>query len=298
MVIFGAGLAGLLAGCVFPTALIHEAAPPNTSTHRALLRFRSRAVGDVIGIEFRPVCVRKGIWFQNAYHPPSIQLANWYSHKVTGTLLDRSIWDVSSVERFIAPETLIEQLIERCAQRIQWNAPLTALPLDPNAAPYISTIPMNTMMTMLPLDPSTPAFHYQPIAVKRWRLKRSDVFQTIYTPDPTTSLYRVSITGSLVIAEYMGTPDSYDFWRAFGLYAEDASALEETRQRYGKIAPIEDGWRRNFVFALTTNYGLYSLGRFATWRNILLDDIVKDITVIKRLMTGSAYARLRHSVPQ
>jgi hypothetical protein len=36
------------------------------------------------------------------------------------------------------------------------------------------------------------------------------------------------------------------------------------------------------------------IGRFATWRNILLDDVVDDIAVIKRLMRhGGAYDHAR-----
>ena len=292
MKIFGAGLAGLLAGCVFQTADIFEAAPPHASQHKALLRFRSRAVGDTVGIDFRPVMVRKGLWYQGAFHQPTIQFANWYSRKATGTIMDRSIWDLSSVERYIAPENLIEQLVERCGQRIHYNTPLTQMPHH-DGGPYISTIPMSLMVQIaLPTIDSRLAdlsFKYAPIAVKRWRLKSSDVFQTVYIPDPCTTLYRVSITKDLVIAEYMGEADHYDFWKAFGLHEDDAEPLEVTKQRFGKIAPIEEGWRKKFMFDLTTTYNIYSLGRFATWRNILLDDVIKDIAVIKRLMAGSAY---------
>lgn len=292
MVIYGAGLAGLLAGCIFQTASIIEAAPPNTASHRALLRFRSRAVGDAIGIEFRPVCVRKGLWYQGSFHAPTIQLANWYSKKATGQLLDRSVWDLSSVERYIAPEDLIEQLIERCAKRITWNTPLTQLPA-PMDGPFISTIPMNLMVEMMRaavLPPTyPPVFSYQPIVVKRWRVPKADVYQTIYIPDPSTTLYRVSITKDLLIAEYMVQADDYNFWRAFGLIEADATPLTETRQRFGKIAPIDDGWRKHFMYQLSTQRRIYSLGRFATWRNILLDDVIKDISVIKRMMGASLY---------
>lgn len=31
-------------------------------------------------------------------------------------------------------------------------------------------------------------------------------------------------------------------------------------------------------------YGIYSLGRFATWRQILMDDVVKDVKVIEQLI--------------
>jgi len=36
-------------------------------------------------------------------------------------------------------------------------------------------------------------------------------------------------------------------------------------------------------------YNVYSLGRYATWRNILLDDVYHDINVIKQLMDSDGY---------
>jgi hypothetical protein len=145
-------------------------------------------------------------------------------------------------------------------------------------------LPNINSLTMPP-----PVFTYQPIVVKRWRILDADVFQTIYIPDPHTNLYRVSITKDLVIAEYMHKADDYDFWRAFGMYASDATPLDQTHQRFGKIAPINDHWRKKFMFDLTTEHNIFSLGRFATWRNILLDDVVKDLNVIKRMMGASLY---------
>jgi hypothetical protein len=66
--------------------------------------------------------------------------------------------------------------------------------------------------------------------------------------------------------------------------------LESIDQKYGKIASIDDAVRKQLLFALTHNHTIYSLGRFATWRNILLDDVVNDIAAIKRLLkTNSAY---------
>jgi hypothetical protein len=38
---------------------------------------------------------------------------------------------------------------------------------------------------------------------------------------------------------------------------------------------------------LTEEHNIYSLGRFATWRQLLLDDLVKDIGVIEKLIDGN-----------
>lgn len=303
MKILGAGLAGLIAANLFPMATVQEAAAENQINHRALLRFRSSAVGDALGIEFRRVRVHKGIWWQGKFVPPSIQMANLYSQKVIGQLRDRSIWNLESVDRFVAPEDFIEQLIDRCWPRIYWSAPADHTLFEPDRRePVLSTIPMSVMMDLLHTagheSPSypTPHFTHEPITVQRWRLPGSDVFQTVYFPDPFHSLYRASITGDLLIAEHVGVapaPSLEEVLRPFGLTSHLVEPVGESAQRFGKISPIDDAWRKQFMFNLTHEHGIYSLGRFATWRNILLDDVLKDISVVKKLMSSAAYDRKR-----
>lgn len=53
MIILGAGLSGLIAGCMFPLAKIIESSKKEdyfSNSHKALLRFRTSAVGDALGI--------------------------------------------------------------------------------------------------------------------------------------------------------------------------------------------------------------------------------------------------------
>ena len=291
MIILGAGLAGLLAGTQFQTATLLEQQPESTVTHKAVLRFRSAAVGEAVGVDFKQVTVRKGIWAGGQFRAPTIQLANWYAMKVTGKLLDRSIWNLESVDRFIAPEDFIYQLYDRCRGRIEWNTTVTSLP----PGPVISTLPMSVMATLVP-DPQAPPFRYERIIVHRWRLADAAIYQTVYFPEPDTTLYRVSITGDLVIAEYIGQKDAFDFWPAFGLADVPVQIIDATQQRFGKITPIDDRWRKGYMFRLTAQHQVYSLGRFATWRNILLDDVLHDLTVIKRLLQSGLYdhARVTH----
>ena len=305
MKIYGAGIAGLLAGCQFQQARIYEAAPENTQQHKAVLRFRSSAVGDAVGIDFRKVKVHKGLWLDGKAVAPSIQLANWYSRKVIGKLADRSIWNLAPAERFIAPEDFIGQLIDRCHGRIEWNRPITAADIEQEKEPIVSTLPMNIMVKLIQqLDPtgapSAPPepFEYAPITVRRWRVPGADVFQSIYFPSLGTNLYRASITGDLLIAEYAGTADDSEdeMFEAFGLVEDDCVPIEKVSQRYGKIAPIDEAWRKRFIFQLTHSYEIFSLGRFATWRNLLLDDVIKDVSVVKKLINTSSYERMRANV--
>ena len=51
---------------------------------------------------------------------------------------------------------------------------------------------------------------------------------------------------------------------------------------------MDEKIRKSFIVRATKDFGIYSLGRFATWRpGLLLDDCVKDIRVITRLIDGS-----------
>lgn len=306
MEIYGAGIAGLIAGCMFQTATIFEAGSEGQAQHKAVLRFRTSAVGDAVGIEFRKVRVHKGLWLDGEFVGPSIQVANWYSKKVIGRLADRSIWNLDPVDRFIAPEDFIAQLADRCRGRIVWDHPVTAqqIAFSQIGTPVITTLPMSAMFNLISeADPDltymdslpVPSFSYAPIVVRRWRIPNADVFQTVYFPSTDTSLYRVSITGDLLIAEYVEKEDDYYFWDALGIAPADVESIETTKQRFGKIAKIDELWRKRFIFELSHRYGIFSLGRFGTWRNLLMDDVLKDIGVIKKLINTSSYERSRHA---
>lgn len=299
MNIYGAGIAGLLAGCTFQRATIFESGSEGQSQHKAVLRFRTSAVGDAVGIEFRKVRVHKGLWLDGKAVAPSIQLANWYSQKVVGRLADRSIWNLDPVDRFIAPEDFIAQLAERCRGRIQWGHTLNKDDVFKNNTVAISTLPMSLMHKWVmeeygAVASNAPAFSYAPIVVQRWRIPNADVFQSVYFPSLSTNLYRASITGDLLIAEYVDeADDTEELFDAFGLVREECVPIERVSQRYGKIAKIDDAWRKNFIFELTHRHRIYSLGRFGTWRNVLLDDVLQDISVLKKLMNTTTYDTFR-----
>jgi hypothetical protein len=302
MVIVGAGLTGLIAGAILPNAAIFEKSNANTAHHRAVLRFRSDAVGRAVGIDFRKVKVRKAIWSEGRERRPSIKLANAYSQKVIGKVIDRSIWNLEPAERFIAPEDFQAQLAEICARRISYGADGAAILRREGVAhnvpadmPVISTIPMPALCNIFPSQSANkPSFTYQSITVDRWRVPGADVHQTIYFPDDDTSVFRASITGDLLIVESAGeqvigaAARRNEVQRAFGIAGLEPVDSNHI-QRFGKIAPIDDGWRKSFMGRMTLEHNIYSLGRFATWRNILLDDVVNDVAVIKRLINSHAY---------
>ena len=82
----------------------------------------------------------------------------------------------------------------------------------------------------------------------------------------------------------------------FGFRPRKITNITSSTQEYGKIRPIDERLRKEFIFQMTTQHNIYSVGRFATWRQILLDDVVDDIKVVEEFIRGkSDYARWMHS---
>lgn len=304
-VIVGAGLAGLLAAHAWPSSVVLESAKQPAEMHKAVLRFRSNAVARLTGIDFRAVRVHKGIWFRGQFVRPSILMANLYAQKCMGGGVlrgERSIWNLDAAERYIAPESFYEQLIEAVGARISWGIDVSFDALPITSGPVVSTAPLSVVASQRKMAEFS-EFRRAGITVRRWRIPNADVFQTIYFTDRAHTLYRASITGDLLIAEFasnfaLGAPDTEqaahdDLFTAFGLDPANLEFLGESSQRFGKIDPIPDARRKQLLFQLTHEAGLYSLGRFATWRNILLDDVVDDIAVIKRLLRANSSYELR-----
>lgn len=287
-IIVGAGLAGLIAAHAWPNSPIIESSNKPRAVHRALLRFRSNAVSQLTGIEFRKVRVHKGIWAEERPQQPAICWANLYAQKVLagGLKGDRSIWNLETVERFIAPDSLYEQLIDSVDYRILWGAPAD---FRDRKQPLISTAPLPAVLDALGIEQPF-EFPRSGIQVHRWRIPNADLFQTLYYPERHLNVYRASITGDTLIVETvgpLGDMDDEQINKGFGIYLGNCEFLGSVEQKYGKIAPVDDSVRKQLLFKLTHDHNIYSLGRFATWRNILLDDVVDDIAAIKKLLKAN-----------
>jgi hypothetical protein len=291
--IVGAGLAGLIAAHAWPTARVVEASPAPRNAHQALMRFRTDAVSRLTGIEFRKVLVRKGIYYGGKFVEPNIMLANLYSQKVINRVVDRSIWNLQTAERFIAPETFYEELVNAVGSRVTWGKPF----VPGGSSAIVSTAPLTVMLKQFPVE-GVPTLKRAAIRVSRWRVPDADAFQTVYFPDPETPIYRASITGSLLIVEeIVGGPEEEAplSWveSAFGINSEALEPLGHSEQSFGKVDELPSLIRKRLLYELTTKHGIYSLGRFATWRNVLLDDVVNDIVVIKRLLKSQTHYEVR-----
>ena len=297
MIIYGAGMAGLLAGQMLRRfePEIREAQSDLPNNHEALLRFRTDAVSRVIGIPFKKVRVDKAIsYHRRLITVPNLKLSNLYSLKVTGEVVGRSIMNLEPVERYIAPLDLIPQMAR--GLNIRYSMPLTKdeaiVTLNDRKEPLISTVPMPVLMKIMGWD-QMPEFKYRGI----WSLWTTviepgiDVYQTIYYPDPQEPYYRASICGDRIIIEYISEPqtpidDLYRIAIDFGIPIQHEGPRYEPKfQPYGKLLPIDNGERKRFILAMTDLHRIYSLGRFGTWRQILMDDVVQDIRLIEGWVT-------------
>ena len=309
MIIYGSGMAGLLAANMLRrhNPIIREAQSSLPNNHEALLRFRSDKVAVATGIPFKEVKVSKAIKFEEELiTKPNLSLSNRYSKKVTDAYYDRSINNLDPAKRYIAPLNFIELMSNgltiEYGKKLDFCGCMDSKYNEGLESSSISTIPMPVMMDIVHWE-KKPDFRFKTIWSKKTTIKSPDVdvYQTIYYPSKLTSCYRVSITGNVVVAEYVDPPpnnlaDIYGFLRDdFGIEALTLAPANITEMKYGKLLPIDETLRKEFILYLTQEYNLFSVGRFATWRQLLLDDVVNDINVVDNLINNHYLINLHHN---
>lgn len=298
MIIIGAGMSGLLCGALNPGSIIYEAGPERESDHKALFRCKSDQIGKVLGIPFKKVEVYKSIWLDSTEVHSTPRIAHMYSQKVAGKISGRSITNIESGPRYIPPDDFIDQLKARCY--IKYDTKWPGRSAD---APTVSTMPLFRMMNMVDLfdiKMAMPLFESKPIYVTRVEIPNCDSYCTIYYPDHNFLAYRASLTGNILTIEGMKpilVPDVEEVLKSFGIF--DNFSINQVdwnhKQTMGKITPIDNKIREKAITEMTLKYGIYSLGRFATWRpKVMLDDVLEDIWHINRLIQGGNYAALNH----
>jgi hypothetical protein len=134
-----------------------------------------------------------------------------------------------------------------------------------------------------------------PIYITRCKVDvPSKVYQTIYFPDLSLSTYRVSLEHQDLIIESLIEDISgeiSDICSAFGLFESNLLDVQKYTQENGKIIEIDDAVRKKVLMELTEKYHIYSLGRYATWRNITSDVLIGDLDKISGMMKMSPSAR-------
>lgn len=283
-------MAGLLAAVALKrfNPVVHEKQASLPNNHNALLRFRSDVVAKLTGIPFRKVTVAKAVvWNGDIRTDANLAMNNAYAKKVVGRVVERSVLNLVGGDRYIAPPDFISRLA--AGVDIQLNSEMGAgvLLRDSGSEPLVSTVPMPVLMGLMGVD-HKPVFRWRKVWSVVAVLEDCDVYQTLYYPQEHHAYYRASITGNKLTIEYTTEPlvpgnDADQVLSDFGI--NQRPNVEVKSQEYGKITPLDDpAAARQFILMMTDRYRIYSLGRFATWRQLLLDDLIKDIGLIERLV--------------
>lgn len=302
IIIVGAGMAGLLAGCMLRSdcAEIIEKQDEIPNNHSALLRFRSSVVGDVLGIPFKKVQVLKTIapW----RNPLADALA--YAKKCTGSYTLRSSLSAKSEmeQRFTAPDDFINMMSKRVQAPMKFGKALQFSHRVKEDGPVISTIPMPLLMDALGYNGERPHFPYIHGANINATIEGVNAYATLYVPNPDIPFNRISLTGDKLTVEFANTNSglvSFDektqmtqAINMLGMRSKDTVIRDVSisDQKYAKILPIDDNVRKRFILWATEKHNVFSLGRFATWRpGLLLDDVVNDVRVIQNIISHGAY---------
>lgn len=311
MNIIGAGMAGLLAGGMIrdQSVSIWESAASLPNNHSAVLRFRSSIVGDALDIPFKKVKMMKTT---DPWRNP-VADAMAYSLKTNGTASLRSVATANGEisERYIAPENLIQELRKRVTGDVFFDIKIGIDALEFMSRPIISTIPMPVLMKLLKYD-EIPKFSYVNGFNINCLVPKSDAYVSLYVPNPYREFNRVSLTGQKLTIEFsfpeltnedlkIKSDEISNDESAISLLILDALyclGMEDcewqdaklSMQPYSKILPIDEGERRRFILWASDNFGIYSLGRFATWRpGLLMDDVVNDVRVIRKIIKNGSY---------
>lgn len=312
--IVGAGMAGLLAGAMFRgEGQLYEAAPSLPNNHHALLRFRSDVIAQYLNLQFKEVSLIK---ITKPWRNPVADAIS-YSMKCTGKATIRSLTsaDGKVSKRFIADPNFISDLSHCQVNPILFGEAISSDFLKAGGRPVISTMPMPLLMKLLDYDRRIDFKSCGGAVIKVDLEMDSDICATIYYPDPDFGSSRATLTGSTlqieiplpwapgredeVIAGWIGQPGpTFTTFIApvledFGLMTKvDRSQWSIHKQKYAKILPADDHERKRFIMWATDQFGIYSLGRFATWRpGLLLDDVFHDVHHIQQMLKSSNYDR-------
>ena len=294
MNIIGAGLTGCLAAYAFKDAAIHEYLK-EPRVHSAVLRFRTEEVSKLTGIPFKKVTVHKAVSVSGGFVTPNLRHMNHYSLKVTGGYYYRSIGNLEPSVRYIAPIDFHKRMLDHLAGRVFYGSDVDLVDMS---VPVISTLPLGILINKFKLDAKLPeqALASAPIYVTTVNYDHCDLYQTVYFPELNIPVYRASMTGGQLIIESMAPcmpSHLYMVQDTFGLPNNiPKPENNDVKQVIGKFNPLEESYRKQLMYDITTSLGIYSLGRHATWRKILLDDVVQDINQIQRMIKTSAYDRM------
>lgn len=300
IVILGAGMAGAMAYGYFRSynPEVYDAKTDDDVKY-AIMRLKDKSIGLILGTPLKEIKVDKACYYKGKlYDNSNIMLSNLYSYKVNDKLNSRSIDHLNKATRFILndkislPTNYNHEFKDVVHKDVVFKAPPHAAVLKKYDI-CISTLPMSHMVKIKGMEKfKDVSFHSKPICVKKFKLKiKSCVNQTIYFPDPELQTYRASIEeGEFIVESIEIKPNEAEIEEIANAFGLDLSMMDfdnEFENKHGKIIPIDPDIRRSIIAELTEKFNIYSLGRFATWRNLRTDDLIDDLKKIDKIIKVS-----------
>ena len=300
MIIIGAGVAGAMARGYFSSLYpkVYEASKTSEKKHKAIMRYKDFSIAYLLGVPFEKVKISKAIYYRGSFLEPNPAMLNSYSFKVSQGIFSRSIQSIEPAERFIAREEYVIPFVEygKVLVKVKPNKCFFSDGTEVEYDTCISTIPLPVMASVAEIELGNTKIKKYPICVAQYPVKiPCDIFQTIYFPDLDIPIYRASLERQKLTVECLGedNPDlrEIDFINAFGLSFSNLGTPEISIQSMGKIVDMDDTIRRKTMTELTKKYNIYSLGRYATWKNITTEALLKDLEVISKMIGLSKDSR-------
>ena len=307
MIVVGAGMSGLLAAHHFRSrpggVTVLERQPGPADNHGALLRFRTDAVMRITGAPLKPVQVQKAIMEEDGSLTGTCTLlhANSYSYKVTGRAEPRSIISLEPGVRWVAAPDFLERMRQGVDVRYGSKVdPAEDVLVAEDFGGLINTAPLPDVLSALEIEHDPAEFRSQAITTVRAPLADVELYQTVYCPSVAHEPYRVSFAGGDMLIEYVGEGPQepqqnlgYFCERILGFVPELRDRVSKKTQTHGKIVALPKARRRELIAQVTDRTGAYMLGRFGTWRQLLLDELVPDLKAIGEMLDGGGWAQRR-----
>ncbi len=299
IVIIGSGIAGAVASGYFSSygPKVFEARQKGeTWNHRAIMRLRSQEIGYLLGCPLERVKVAKAIYYDGKYfNEPNLSLQNSYSIKVTGGISERSIKDIGDVERFLLKKDFAvkDTMYGHKLAKVKKSKLTFVNGHEEEYDVCLSTIPMPALLGLDGIEVEDYGVDFslvhKPIYITQARVNiPCSVVQTIYYPDKSLKTYRASLERDKLIIEaqygFISDEERKAIINSFGLEIWDCCEFAEYKQDYGKISEIDDHKRKAIILQLTELHNIYSVGRFALWKNITTEHLLGDLKKIDAMI--------------
>lgn len=296
VVIIGAGVAGTIASSATsaysPSVLERKSKADLFQDHHAVLRIRDPRTALLLGCDIKPIRIKKEIFYDGRLHNEcTIVMNNLYSLKTSESIGTKSIMEAGMHERFILEGSVAgpsNASYECTLEGVEKGILRTDRDVTVSYNYCISTIPLPTMARIAGLVFDATKFRTNPIVVWQAESKvASDVHQTIYFPELEFKTYRATLEGRRFVLEATDIPSSDEINHVllqFGLGLDEMKERDLVVQQNGKLVPADDQLRRSLIYQLTDRFNVFSLGRYAIWKPLRIDDLVDDIERIKRMM--------------